>query len=258
MNIFFEQSFRAVAPFWDHHLLVSNSRSNRVDLVNKRGHVIESSYLSQNFSQPEGMVYDGSSGNTFVVDRYNGCVKVFSDMSDFEFEFGNGILNEPVGIALEKNRIYVADNENHRVAVFDKQGNLVDSIGSGFGHGYGQLFCPCGVAVYKGLVIVAEWGNGRVQFFKNGKSVFVQDGFPHAHDVKVDAEGRVYVAVYTAKQVRSFKIGEITEDLVVAELESDQVYQLEVSPIGLVFGDGTSKPPWVVTKSVVIKGVFGA
>ena len=261
MNIFAEQEFRFATPFSDDQLLVSNAGGvlNKVMLVNKGGVVeVGSLFGRRDFHQPEGVACD-EEGGVFVVDRYNGCGKVFHMGCPHEGEFGNGILNQPVGIAIDGKRVYVADNENHRVAVFDKAGALVDSIGSGYGQGPGQLFCPCGVAVYKNILIVAEWGNGRVQVFNktSGASLLIREGFPHAHDVKVDAGGKVYVAVYSAKQVRIFDIKEIMKDVVIAEEGEDEVFQLEVPPMSLVFGDKDSQTlPWIVTKTRVIKGAF--
>jgi DNA-binding beta-propeller fold protein YncE len=260
MNIFIEQELRFASPYRVDQLLVSNAGAglNKVMLVNKGGTVMAGSVFGRNFNQPEAIAYDEPHQQCYVVDRRNGCVKVFGETMEFVRGFGLGLLNQPVGIALDGNRVYVADNENHRVAVFDREGVLVETIGSGYGPGHGQMFCPCGVAIYKNVLIVAEWGNGRVQLFDktSGKSMLVREGFLHAHDVKVDAHGRVYVAVYFAKQVRMFDIKEILEDVVVAAEGDDEVVQLEVPPMSLVFGDTAAELPWIVTKTKLIKGAF--
>ena len=249
MNIFDTPEFRFAAPYRDGKLLVTSKSSNSLVFADRGGEAVGG--LMGDFAQPDGIAYDEASGRVYVVDRYHHCVKVFDEKIVMESVIGNElILNQPVGIALDGNRIYVADNENHRVAVFDKEGNLVDSIGSGYGSGYGEMFCPCGVAIYNGLLIVAEWGGGRVQIFKDGNEILIKEGFPHAHDVKVDKDGVVHVAVYSAKQVRSFKILGIDGEVVTTGEE--KTIQLDVEPTSLFIQPDDGKLG-IVTRTKLIR-----
>ena len=246
MNIFHEQQFRFAARTNGDQLLVSDVSSNTVFRARKGGGVFGKE-IHADFKQPEDIAVDGN-GDVFVVDRYNGCVKVFSyDSAQHEYQLqrviGEGALNQPVGITLAKDKgeteVYVADNENHRLAVFRPDGHFVRAVGGGYGQAGGQLFCPCGVAVYKGFAIVAEWGNGRVQVFdKGGKSVLVANGFPHAHHVAVDGEGVVYVALYSHKQIRKLKIS-VYEDGTPSFVVGEEALDLSFHPTGVyVEGEG--------------------
>jgi DNA-binding beta-propeller fold protein YncE len=251
MNVFHDAEFRAAAcVLRDDSILVSDARSNSVLRVDLEGNVMGG--IECDFKQPEGIAVSRD-GEVYVVDRYNGCVKVFAYGEDktklvHQRTFGEGILNQPVGIAIayiplppentkDNTRIYVADNENHRVMVYNKEGEFHWVIGEGYGQGVGQLFCPCGVAWYKGLLIVAEWGNGRVQVFnKHCKSILCIGGFPHAHDVGVDLEGNVYVALYSSKRIRKFKI-DVHEDGTPTFTVGEEVTDLIVNPTSLLVGD---------------------
>ena len=57
----------------------------------------------------------------------------------------NGQLNYPVGITIHNNRVYVADQCNERISVFQCDGNFIHTIGQS-----DQLNHPLDVAVSYG------------------------------------------------------------------------------------------------------------
>lgn len=79
-----------------------------------------------------------------------------------------GALNGARGLAVDQTgNVYVADALNHRVVVFDPNGQQLRVIG-GLGHGDGQLNEPSGVSLDSdGNVYVADTWNGRVSKFAN-------------------------------------------------------------------------------------------
>jgi DNA-binding beta-propeller fold protein YncE len=253
MNIHQEQEFRFATRLRDGRLLVSDQTSNSVLIADKIGNFGERSIWNGLFNKPQDLAVDPETGNLFVVDRYNNCFHVFTPcQTQFKHHriFGADKLNQPVGIAIQGTEVYIADNENHRIAVFDKDtGDLIRIIGDGYGQKPGQMFCPCGVAVYKGLVIVAEWGNGRLQIFRDGKSAFMVTDIPHAHHVAVDSAGGVYVAQYSAKRVRKFKIYSYDDRENFGFATDNSFVQLDAAPCG-VFCDGDKMG--VVTKTSVV------
>ena len=92
---------------------------------------------------------------------------------------GPGQLDSPWGLALQESApgsgapclLYVADNCNHRIQVFDADtGAHVHMIGAGTGSAVGQLNCPIDLCLHPGpdgstLLFVSESGNKRVQVF---------------------------------------------------------------------------------------------
>ena len=204
-SVFTEQEYRFALRLPETgYLLVTSQHSNSVLACQPDGKVI--SEIKEDFNQPQGMAYHEEDKELYVVDRHNHCVKVLDAKFDLVRTIGVGQLNQPVGIALDKEWVCVADNENHRVAVFSKDGTLSTFLGRGFGPGRGQLFCPCGIAAYKDLLIVAEWGNGRIQVFQGDRSILVLEGAAHAHSVTVSPQGFVYYAMYSSKSVGRFRI----------------------------------------------------
>ncbi len=80
---------------------------------------------------PRGLAI-GPNGDLYVTDTGNGRVVVYGPNGEFRREFGSkgaapGQLDEPVGIAVsaDGSRIYVADSNNARIAVFDGAGKPV-------------------------------------------------------------------------------------------------------------------------------------
>ena len=225
--------YRFYAPLPDGRALVSCHAQNAVLVVDGEGNVQGRLETTPTFAKPEGIALN-SKGQVFVVDRFNHCIHIFNPdlthhssivprCSDLKS------LNQPVGIAISAidDRIWVADNENHRVVVLSAEGKYISTLGDGYGTAPGQLFCPCGVAlfdhpVHGELVTVSEWGGGRVQVFK-GSSVFaIYGGVQHAHHVVVDAEGVIFVTEYATRRVKRFS------------LDGDQGCEQEASAVSLV------------------------
>ena len=81
---------------------------------------------------------------------------------------GEGMLNNPMGVAVTaKNEVVVADNQNHRVQVFDSNGTFLRSFGHK-GENAGELKNPTGIAIDKDRnILVSEYYNHRVQIFSS-------------------------------------------------------------------------------------------
>lgn len=116
---------------------------------------------------------------------------------------GNGQMNYPQGVAADKNnRIYVADTLNHRIQVFDENGNFIGNWGNE-GALDGQFSFPYGITVDNNLnVYVADTGNHRIQKFdQNGVFLAKWGGFGTGDGqfhlpmgLETNSLGNVYVA----------------------------------------------------------------
>ena len=80
---------------------------------------------------------------------------------------GKGEFNDPCGVTLHDNQVYVCDTNNHRIQVFDLNLNFVRSIGS-HGKGRGEFNEPYDVKLdTAGNIYVADLKNSRVQVLDN-------------------------------------------------------------------------------------------
>ena len=134
---------------------------------------------------------------------------------------GDGQFNVPHGICVDsRGRVLVADRENSRIQVFERDGSFVEQ--------WRDVVRPCQVFASGGVIFVAELGNqngrfrwhpeperptgGRASVFDadgkllsrwgGGLDARCHDGFYACHDICVDSKGDVYVgevAVTAAK-----------------------------------------------------------
>ena len=235
-NLFTEQEYRFAIRQKDKSLLVSCQTSNSILLAKSYGEVI-AGVVKTGLDKPQALALDDQNDELYVVDRNGGCILVYNKEYDHVRTIGKGQLKEPVGITLMDNSIYVADNENHRIAFFDKDGCDEPRFMSEYGKGRGQLYCPCGIASFKDLLIIAEWGNGRIQVFQNGKSVLVVEGCAHAHSVTVSPNGVVYYGMYSHKRIGSFKIEYDAGDTTPRFIVSDKYIELNEPPTSLFWDE---------------------
>ena len=115
-----------------------------------------------------------------------------------------GEFNDPCGVMLYKNQVYVCDRNNHRIQVFDLDLNFVHSIGS-CGNGGGELNEPFDAKFdTAGSMYIADCGNERVQvmdstgqfiqaFGQEGKGklhgpsgLFIADKYVYVSDMRRD------------------------------------------------------------------------
>ncbi len=143
------------------------------------------------FDRPVDVVED-SGENIYVVDQRNNRIEVLDRRGSFVREWGSrgftyGSFDTPAAIAIDQSTrfstsssevslLFVVDLQNHRLQVFDLNGNPPDAakvkfpktIGS-LGSGRGDFNKPMDVAIDRsGNVYVADTGNDRVQKFGPG------------------------------------------------------------------------------------------
>ena len=189
-------------------------------------------------NHPRGIAV-GPDGNVYVVDSDNHRVQVFDaagnslrawgsncnlatgvgcqDLDgDGPMVVGDGQFQEPWGIAVDGDgRVYVADTWNHRIQVFDTDGNFLSKWGL-----YGQtmsdpvlLYGPRDVAVdATGQVFVTDTGNKRIMVFDQSGAYLDQWGeegvgpgfFSEPVGIGVDSAGNIYVADTWNQRVQVF------------------------------------------------------
>ena len=124
---------------------------------------------------------EGADGRIYTTDYGDlvARVQVWSAVGEHRLAFGSfgdqpGQLRRPMNLAVDdgRDRVYVADAVNHRIAVFDRAGAWVTQLGVR-GRAPGELDFPYDVELdAEGHVWVAEFGNQRVSVFSpEGRSL---------------------------------------------------------------------------------------
>jgi RHS repeat-associated protein len=102
---------------------------------------------------------------------------------------GNGQFSTISGLAVEGSHLYVADQGNHRIQVFEEGGStpIYRSQFGSSGTGEGQFTAPQGIGFQNGTLFVADLSNANVQAFT---STYAFDGLYR------DSTGAIGVALY--------------------------------------------------------------
>ena len=126
---------------------------------------------------------------------------------------GEGLLSNPLGVAVTaKDEVVVADNQNHRVQVFDSNGTFLRSFGRQ-GKNAGEFENPTGVAIDNdGNILVSEYYNHRVQIFNRkgrhlgsfGGQGSLDSQLLNPWGLSLDSTGNVIVADTDNKLIKIF------------------------------------------------------
>jgi tripartite motif-containing protein 71 len=148
-----------------------------------------------------------ASGNVvYVADTGNDRVQRFTIDGGHGAEIvAPGTLANPRGVAVRGSRMAVADDQHHRIVVFDTGGHVLRTVGTGPGTMPGQLNFPYGVGFDpQGRLFVADDLNHRVVRYSTGpnypyKARWGSYGtapgqLAYPRGLALDAGGNVYVA----------------------------------------------------------------
>lgn len=186
--------------------------------------IVNNGFNGRGFANPYDIAVSND-GRIFVLNRCDparaAAIRVgicnLDDEYLGEFGYGNGTgdgqLNWPVAMAFDsQERLYITDEFNHRISVFDTQGAFLSKWGS-FGSGAGEINGPSGIAIdTDNNVYVADQHNHRVQKFTSDGHYLNHWGGKGSSDsqfnlpwgLAVDANGNVYVADWRNDRVQKF------------------------------------------------------
>ena len=152
------------------NLIVCDSGNKCVRLISPNGSILKT-IGSDGLCMPFGCLCYGD--KVFVSDHGDHFIKVYSYSSGrFLYEFGlygtvNEELNEPTGLAMDKEGHLLVCSGNYRIHVYTLDGKFVKMFGESGGRDFGQLRQPISVSVLKnGRIVVCEFENRRLQIFE--------------------------------------------------------------------------------------------
>jgi tripartite motif-containing protein 71 len=208
----------SLAVAGDGSLLVADGGSNRVVRFDANGAVMNSwggpgtDVGSFRFGAGGGNAAAAggglaASGNAvYVADTGNDRIQRFTiDGGHGAQIVAPGTLANPRGVAVRGSRMAVADDQHHRIVVFDTGGHVLRTVGAGPGTMPGQLNFPYGVGFDRaGRLFVADDLNHRVVRYSSGpdypyKARWGSYGttagqLAYPRGLALDAAGNVYVA----------------------------------------------------------------
>jgi tripartite motif-containing protein 71 len=160
-----------------------------------------------------------SNGSVYVADTRNDRIQRFAaDGSHPVVIVPKGRLLRPQGLAVIGSRLIVADDDHHRLVIFDTGGRYIRTVGSGPGPRPGQLTNPYDVAVDpQGRLYVADDLNHRVVRFgpapgyvyraRWGSFGTAAGQLAYPRGIAADGNGNSYVADPGNNRVDVFDLG---------------------------------------------------
>jgi len=163
----------------ENRLFVADSALNRVFVLDLRLRLIRE---VGEFARPTGLAYDDQLKHLFVADTLAHNVSEFDNDGNLVRIIGkrgnaNGQFNRPTHLAVSSNRLFVNDNMNFRVQVFDvSTGAHLASIGE-HGNSTGYLAQPKGLALsFDDQVFIAESVSNIIQVFSSSGEFLLDFG----------------------------------------------------------------------------------
>ena len=146
-------------------------------------------------SSPRGITVDNKTGNIYIADQFNNCVKVFDRTGKYMFKIGNneseGKMLYPRDVAICGDIVLIS-HFNHSILNYQLNGKFISKIGS-FGQSELEFDCPCGLTIDEsnGDIYICDCFNNRIQILNvnfSFKSQFGKDTLKTPRDVKVSKE----------------------------------------------------------------------
>ena len=147
---------------------------------------------NEQLNLPFGVTVDHSTGNIYVSNFFNSCVKVFDNSVKFVFKFGDkagkGKMCGPKGIVICRNTVLVSQS-SHCILAYQLDGKFISRIGS-IGSGELQFNNLWGLSTdeYNNDIYICDYGNHRIQIISENfqyKSQFGKDILHSPLDVKL-------------------------------------------------------------------------
>ena len=201
----------------------TTSRPLTLDYVKTIG-IVNNGSNGRGFANPYDVAFSRE-GNIYVLNRCDPAraaairIGICNLEEEYLGEFGNGYGQGdgqfvwPVAMAFDsQERLYVTDEANHRVTVFDVDGQFLSKWGTQ-GSGPGQLDGPAGIAIdLDDNVYVVDQKNARIQKFTAdgehlaGWGQFGSDPgqFNLPWGLALGPDGAVYVADWRNDRVQKF------------------------------------------------------
>ena len=153
----------------DHHRLQKVSYDGKIKSTFGN---IEADSGQQELKYPDGITIHPHTGQVYIADRGNHCIKVLNSDLSYNYSFGekgsnNGQFNRPTDVAFDSDGyLYVSDRNNNRIQKLTSQGDFVLEFSSkGLSSGR-RLKDPSGITIDSyGLVYVKDGGNNDISIF---------------------------------------------------------------------------------------------
>jgi DNA-binding beta-propeller fold protein YncE len=239
----------ALAASSSGELAIADTGNDRVQLLDPEGapsyQFGTSGEKTGQFDEPAGIAIS-KKNLIYVADTENHRIQIFNKDGIFLTSFGresdkitpqtpeHGKFNRPTALAINsQHQVYVLDRNNHRVQLFEEEGQFIKGIGSK-GRRPGQFLEPVDITVdEQDNLYVADQGNHRIQVFNPQSQLIFMFG--------TSADNQIFGFSFGAPREPQpgifSKVSAITTfqgKVYVADARSDHIQVFQFHPTGLV------------------------
>ena len=178
---------------------------------------------------PRGITVDKKTGNIYIADTENNCVKVFDSTGKYLFKFGDnedeGNMDKPLSVAICGDRILISQ-VNHCILNYQLNGKFISKIGK-YGNKELEFNYPYGLTIDEsnGNIYVSDYQNNRIQVLSQDSrfiSQFGKDILKHPLDVKLSKE-YIFVLDESNPCLHLFNYNHILQKSVISRGKGNQV-----------------------------------
>ena len=171
---------------------------NAIDYKSKKQPLVSVCEKGKGMGQlycPSDVTVENETGNIYIADLDNDCVKVFDSTGKYLFKFGDtedeGKMYLPLSVAICGNRILISQG-NHCILNYQLNGKFISKIGK-YGNGELEFNYPHGLTIDEsnGNIYVCDCYNNRIQILSQDFrfiSQFGKDILKSPRDVKLSKE----------------------------------------------------------------------
>ena len=183
----------------------------------------------EQLKNPLGVTVDNKTGNIYVADQSNNCVKVFDSTGKYLFKFGDnegeGEMCYSRGVAIYGDRILITQ-DNSCILNYQLNGKFISRIGRE-GRGELEFNIPFGLTIDESIgdIYICDYNNNRIQILNNDlyfKSQFGKDKLKYPRDVKLSKE-YIYVLDESNPCLHLFNYNHILQKSVISRGEGMEV-----------------------------------
>ena len=183
----------------------------------------------EQLNYPLGVTVDNNTGNIYIADHDNNCVKVFNKTGKYLFKFGGneneGKIYQPIRMAICGDRILIS-HSNHSILNYQLNGKFISRIGRQ-GKGELEFDIPFGLTINESNedIYICDCNNNRIQILNQDfsfKSQFGKYTLQEPLDVKLSKE-YIFVLDESNPCLHLFNYNHILQNSVISRGEEMQV-----------------------------------
>ena len=205
---------------------------SEIDYKNKKQPLVSVCERGKGMEQlywPRDVTVDNKTGNIYIADTNNNCVKVFDSTGKYLFKFGDnedeGKMHFPLSVAIYGDRILISQ-ANHCILNYQLDLNFISKIGK-YGNGELEFNWPFGLTTDQsnGNIYVSDSNNNRIQILSQDFrfiSQFGKDTLKLPCDIKLSKE-YIFVLDLSNPCLHLFNYNHILQKSVISRGDGMQV-----------------------------------